>query len=345
MGMSAREVTYLCFSLLLLTLSNMSFAAFTSFFPPTMVGFGIRQTLIAPIFSAFMVAQLSTSMVSGALATRFGRQPVLCCGVCFVAVGPILFAFVPDVLAQREWPQVVAFVLCRMIMGVGGALVQTVTMSTLSDGFPAHRSRVLSLANSAGSLAWTIGPPVGGILYSFGGFRLPFIASGILPPFIMCAILATSPIAPPPGSPAAKKKNEPPPTRNELLRWFRAVSSIGLYLPPLAAAVVSAKWSTFDMGVTLWMMGEFDFSIQRASLCFTCASLAFAICSPIMGYIGDTIPKHTMKWMIVTGLLLNFFNAFSMQWTLTWQLQHRIVYAVSVWPAYGLVAVGNISWS
>ena len=42
------------------------------------------------------------------------------------------------------------------------------------------------------------------------------------------------------------------------------------------------------------MMGEFGFSIQRASLCFICASLAFAICSPIMGYIGDMIPKNTM---------------------------------------------------
>lgn len=298
-----------------------------------MVDFGIRQTLIAPIFSAFMVAQLSTSMVSGALATRFGRQPVLCCGVCCVSIGPILFAFVPDVFTQQEWPQVIAFVLCRMVMGIGGALVQTVTMSTLSDGFPAHRARVLSLANSAGSLAWTIGPPVGGILYGFGGFRLPFIASGVSPPFMMCAILATSPIAmlAAPGSPAAKQKNDPPPTRDELLRWFRAVSSIGLYLPPMAAAVVSAKWSTFDMGVTVWMMGEFSFSIQRASLCFTCASLAFAICSPIMGYIGDKIPKHTMKWMVVVGLLLNVLNASSLQWTQSWQLQHRIVYAVSAW--------------
>ena len=337
MGMTAREFAYLIFSLLLLTLSNMSFAAFTSFFPPAMVGFGIRQTLIAPIFSAFMVAQLCTSMISGALATRFGRQPVLCCGVCCVSVGPMLFAFVPDVFPQQEWPQVIAFVLCRMVMGVGGALVQTVTMSTLSDAFPAQRARVLSLANSAGSLAWTIGPPVGGLLYGFGGFRYPFVCAGISPPFMMCAILATSPIVvvAEPGSPAARKQNAPPPTRAELRRWFRSVSSIGLYLPPLAAAVVSAKWSTFDMGVTVWcvravivlslqhycivtsvcallltavcccavpccaascrrMMGEFDFSIQRASLCFTCASLAFAICSPIMGYIGDTIPKHTM---------------------------------------------------
>lgn len=51
MGMSCREFAYLIFSLLLLSLSNMSFAMFTAFFPPAMVDFGIRQTLIAPIFS------------------------------------------------------------------------------------------------------------------------------------------------------------------------------------------------------------------------------------------------------------------------------------------------------
>ena len=54
---------------------------------------------------------------------------------------------------MRRAAQVLLFVLCRMIMGVGGALVQTVTMSTLSDAFPASRARVLSLASSAGSLA------------------------------------------------------------------------------------------------------------------------------------------------------------------------------------------------
>ena len=47
-------------------------------------------------------------------------------------------------------------------------------------------------------------------------------------------------------------------------------------------------------------MGEFGFSIEKASLCFTCASLAFVTCSPINGAIGDKIPKHTMKRMIIT---------------------------------------------
>ena len=48
-----------------------------------------------------MVAQLGTSMLSGGLATRFGRQPVLCVGVAFVAIGPMLFAVVPDVFPQQ----------------------------------------------------------------------------------------------------------------------------------------------------------------------------------------------------------------------------------------------------
>ena len=46
MAMTCRECLYLAFSLLLLTLSNMSFAAFSSFFPPAMVGFGLSQVRI-----------------------------------------------------------------------------------------------------------------------------------------------------------------------------------------------------------------------------------------------------------------------------------------------------------
>jgi MFS family permease len=335
MAMSCRELLYLVLSLLMLTLSNMSFAAFTSFFPPAMAGFGIRQTLIAPIFSAFMVAQLVTSSVSGVLATRFGRQPVLAFGVVCVSVGPVLFALVPDIAPGQEWPQVGLFVACRMVMGVGGALVQTVTMSTLADTFPRSRARVLSLANSAGSLAWTVGPPVGGVLYAAGGFRLPFLVAGLPPPLLLCAILACSPRKVLRAG-GGEEQQLRPPTRADLRGWLRAVSTVGLYLPPVAAAIVSAKWATFDMGVTLWMMGEFDFSIQQASLCFTCASLAFVICSPISGYVGDKIPKHQMKQMIVAGLLLNFCNASSLQWSQGWALSTRMAYAYVVCFLEGL---------
>ena len=244
--MNCREWVYLISSLLLLTLSNMGFAQFSAFFPPYLPTLGIRQEAIAPIFSAYTLAQLFASMFSGPVATRLGRPRVLAAGVGCVSFGSILFGLTPDICTGcGEWPLVGLFSLARAFQGTGGSLVQTVTLATLADAFPRSRARVLSSANSAGALAWTVGPPLGGILFANFGFRAPFVCSGIPPPLLLLLIRAVAPRDEEagPGSPMKAK----PPTRAELTSWLCAVSSLGLYMPAIASTVTSMKWTILQI--------------------------------------------------------------------------------------------------
>ena len=48
------------------------------------------------------------------------------------------------------------------------------------------------------------------------------------------------------------------------------------------------------------------------------------------GWVGDSIPKHKMKTMVVVGLLLNFCNASSLQWSQAWPLSARTTHAYVV---------------
>ena len=179
--LSCSEWTYLVLTLLLLTTSTIGFAMFAAFFPPAMVGLGLHQTYIAPIFSSFTVGNVLCSIASAPLATRFGRRPILFCGVVCVSAGSLVFGLVPDIISG-ELPMVLFFSAARCVQGGGGGIVNAVALSMLSDQFPKNKGKVLGVASTAGSMAFFVGPPVGGILYELGGFRLPFILSAVLPP-------------------------------------------------------------------------------------------------------------------------------------------------------------------
>ena len=42
-----------------------------------------------------------------------------------------------------------------------------------------------------------------------------------------------------------------------------AVVCAELYMPPIASFIISCKWTTFDIGVTMWMQEEFDYTIGQ----------------------------------------------------------------------------------
>ena len=75
--MRGREKLYLALNLLLLTFCSIGIAQFAAFFPLYVGELGIRQELVAPIFSVFMVASLVMAMASGPLANRYSRLRVL----------------------------------------------------------------------------------------------------------------------------------------------------------------------------------------------------------------------------------------------------------------------------
>ena len=118
--MLQREKVYLALNLLLLTFCSIGIAQFAAFFPLYVGELGIRQELVAPIFSVFMASSLVMSMASGLLANRYGRLQVLTAAVGCVSVGSILFGLTPGLVAGEQ-NLVLLFIVARLIQGVGRA--------------------------------------------------------------------------------------------------------------------------------------------------------------------------------------------------------------------------------
>lgn len=117
------------------------------------------QRTLAALMLAFGLGQL----MSGPLADRHGRRPVLLVGLTLYTVGSALAALAPNVDALIVW---------RALQGLGVAACVVCARAMVRDLYePAEGVRVLSLGMSGLALIALLGPPLGALLAEGPGWR------------------------------------------------------------------------------------------------------------------------------------------------------------------------------
>jgi EmrB/QacA subfamily drug resistance transporter len=95
-------------------------------------------------------------LTGAALGDRFGRRRMLALGLALFTVASAGAALAPTMEA---------LITARAIQGIGGAIVMPLTLTILSDAFPAERRGIaLGLWGAVGGIAVASGPLVGGLV-------------------------------------------------------------------------------------------------------------------------------------------------------------------------------------
>jgi EmrB/QacA subfamily drug resistance transporter len=95
-------------------------------------------------------------LTGAALGDRFGRRRMLALGIALFTVASAGAALAPTMEA---------LITARAIQGIGGAMVMPLTLTILSDAFPAERRGIaLGLWGAVGGIAVASGPLVGGLV-------------------------------------------------------------------------------------------------------------------------------------------------------------------------------------
>jgi MFS family permease len=106
------------------------------------------------------------------VTTRLGARRTLLLGTLALVCATIAFALAPGLALLFA---------ARAIQGIAGALTWTAGLALVAARYPStERAAVfarLFVATGAGTL---LGPPLGGILFAAGGFRLPFMVACVL---------------------------------------------------------------------------------------------------------------------------------------------------------------------
>lgn len=165
-------------TLLLLLLSGAGFLARTSglMLGPLLVAlaaaFHTSVTAAGLLAAATNLSWLLTALFMGPVSDTYGRRQVGLTGLMVLAGG-----ILGSVLAWNYW----ALLACRLLTGVGAAMIQPNNRAAVADHFPpAQRGKAFSILISATLLGPMLGLPAVALLGDLGGWRLPFGVVGCL---------------------------------------------------------------------------------------------------------------------------------------------------------------------
>ena len=139
---------------------------------------GSNATDLQWVISVYMLALGAFMVPAGRIGDIFGRRRALLAGIALFGLASALCAVAPTATL------VIAF---RALQGIGAALIFPVSVSVLTNAFPAVRaSHAIGLAYGIAGLGNAAGPLVGGLLTQTLGWRSIF---WLLVPFSLVALV------------------------------------------------------------------------------------------------------------------------------------------------------------
>ncbi len=173
----------------LLTLAAMSVSQGMILLDVTIVNVGlpaIQRELHAPpgtlewVISAYALVLAALIPLGGTLGDRYGRKRIFICG---------LLVFTAASSACALAASAAVLIAFRAVQGAGGAVMSALTLSILSEAYPAgRRAGAIGMWAAVGGLGFGLGPVAGGLLLSRFGWSSIFWVN--VPIGMTCAVVA-----------------------------------------------------------------------------------------------------------------------------------------------------------
>lgn len=152
--------------------SNLGFGCVVPVLPLFATSMGLGATGVGTILSTSALARLVANIPMGRAADRIGRRPVMVGGGATVAAASVATGLANDL------PMLLA---CRTMVGAGGSAAGAGTgayMADITSKIPHQRAKIAGVQNTVVSVAYAVGPAVGGYLCDLYGPRNMFFIVG-----------------------------------------------------------------------------------------------------------------------------------------------------------------------
>ncbi len=132
-------------------------------------GLGEAAGAVRWVSLSYMLVLALTLVPVGLLADRFGRKLLYTYGFAVFTLGSVLCALVPTL----GW-----LVAARVLQGLGAAMLQANSVALIVESLPSRQlARGLGVQGAAQAVGLALGPAVGGLLLTLGGWQLIFLVN------------------------------------------------------------------------------------------------------------------------------------------------------------------------
>lgn len=248
---------------------------------------GATQTEIGFLFGSYAITLLLATPILGVVSDNIGRRLPMILGLFGLAAATMLFGF-----ANSFW----LLILARMLQGISAAATWTAGLALLADVFPLQeRGKAMGIALSGQAVGMLLGPTIGGFLYQWGGYHLPFIfasAIALIDGVLRITLLHDEP----------KQDTEQRVSYRSIFKMRSLFMIIGIII--IGAALPSALEPTLP----LYLHNVLNASSGTIGLLFAVPTLAYGFTAPVIGTLSNKLGRNQTMiiGLIIAALCLPF---------------------------------------
>ena len=130
------------------------------------------------VFGFYELAGFISNIIVGRYAANFGMKLSAILSTFLAAFSTVAFGFLNEINDATVF--LILSFLIRSFEALGQSGLNTCLMPILSTDFSSNVALVLAVAEASHGAGTALGPSIGGMLYDYGGFSLPFICVGLM---------------------------------------------------------------------------------------------------------------------------------------------------------------------
>jgi len=304
-------VTAACFT------DIVAYAIAVPVLPDLSTRLGASPTLIGLLFGSFGVTMLLVSMPMGAVSDRIGRKGPMLGGLAALAASTLLFAY------ARALPALFA---ARLVQGAADAITWVVGFALVADVYaPDERGRVTGIILGGTSVAYMVGPSIGGWLYEMGGIRMPFLVTTGMAVITMAGFAWLR-------LPEHRASHEAVPVA-------RLIRHPQVFTCGVVVLLTSATLTMFEPVFVLFIGEKLGIGPARVGTLFAAAALSNTLIHPLVGRAADAWGARRL-----TGLGLLAVSVMLPIVAQTWSFASTIVFCVLQAAAFALVTTPSLTY-
>lgn len=285
-----QKLTLFCLCLVNFT-SYISYSVIAPFYPQEAAFKGMREAVSGFVFSVYALTMMIFAPIFGKLVPILGAKLIFFTGILCAGGANIMFGVLD--LADDTLVFTALSFLIRILEAIGAAAFSTASYSIVLHVYPDHISTVFGIIETSVGVGMSIGPALGGALYSVGGFGLPFyiLGSCVLLTFPVCWFIMKG------------IQVQALDTRKE--SYFTLLKIPQVMIVSLILVVGSQSQGFVEPTLEPHMRQQFDVDTSIVGSFFLVMSAIFSICSPLVGFIcmktEQRIPIMIIGLIIMAG--------------------------------------------
>ena len=282
---------YLCLAIagFLYLGQGMNLSLLAPFFPNEAMGkSNLTLQMVSIVMTAFEASNLIAIVLLSYVTTPSNQRTLFCSGALISSTCCVLFGYVPQMGMFEGNYVIIGFIVVQVVQGIGSSMVLNTGNPIFVGLFSGKESRVTSLLESTMGIGILAGPALGSILYSIGGFKLPFTSVGSVQ-FLASLMCTVTMIVMQP-----KKEKEQIiyiegkddwNGRNCSIKSFLQTSSILCVLLP--TFILAAASGCISVTLAPFLLDQFLIGSDHCGFYFLAFGVTYSAGAILVGFLGD----------------------------------------------------------